>query len=222
MNVTGLSAASAYAVTVTSKDAAGNVSAQSAALTVTTLAPPDIQAPTSPLNLASNDITSTSFSVSWTASTDNVGVVSYEVFRDGISAGTTNTTSMNITGLTSGTTYSVYVVAKDAAGNVSAQSVSMSVATTSTPISSTMKPHNIITPNGDGQNDMWMIEGMVATVKHAVKVYDSTGRVVYESNDYQNNWDGTNEGKTLITGAYYYTIMVDGKMTKGFVTILNN
>ena len=57
--------------------------------------------------------------LSWTASTDDVGVTGYRVFQDGSQVGTSATTSFSFTGLTCGTTYTLGVAAVDAAGNVS-------------------------------------------------------------------------------------------------------
>lgn len=92
---------------------------------------PDTEKPTAPSGLKSSSLNSTSFTLEWTASTDNVGVSNYEVFKDGNSLGTTTTTSYNVTGLTAGTTYSMTVSAKDAAGNTSDVSSALSVITTS-------------------------------------------------------------------------------------------
>jgi endoglucanase len=89
----------------------------------------DTQAPTQPTNLTVSNITTSSFTVNWTASTDNVGVVSYDIFRDGNLAGNSTTTSFNLTGLASSTAYSMSVKAKDAAGNSSAASTALSVTT---------------------------------------------------------------------------------------------
>lgn len=91
--------------------------------------PADTQAPTVPTGLASSSVTQTSFTLTWNASTDNVGVTGYEVFRNGTSIGTPTSTSFNVTGLTAGTTYSMRVRARDAAGNWSAQSTALSVTT---------------------------------------------------------------------------------------------
>ena len=153
LNIIGLTAATTYSMTVKAKDAAGNVSAASTALSVTTLYNPDTQPPTAPTNQASSSITQTGFTLTWTASTDNVGVVSYEVFRGTTSCGTTASTSFNITGLTAATTYSMTVKAKDAAGNVSAASTVLSVTTLNNPdIQSPSAPTNLasssITPTG--------------------------------------------------------------------------
>ena len=129
-NATGLTASTAYSMTVRARDAANNNSAQSAAFNVTTSAPAgDTQAPSVPASLSSSNVTQTSFTLNWAASTDNVGVALYEVFRNGISQGTVTGTSFNATGLTSGTAYSMTVRARDAAGNNSAQSSALSVTT---------------------------------------------------------------------------------------------
>ena len=66
--------------------------------------------------------TTTSVPLSWTASTDNVAVTGYDVYRGTTLVGTSTTTSYTVTGLTAGTAYSFTVRAKDAAGNVSAAS----------------------------------------------------------------------------------------------------
>ncbi len=91
----------------------------------------DTQAPTVPANLTSPSKTSTSVALSWSASTDNVGVTGYDVYRNGTVAGSTATTSFTVSGLTAATTYSFSVRAKDAAGNVSASSSTLSVTTNS-------------------------------------------------------------------------------------------
>ena len=127
LSITGLTPATAYSMTVKAKDAAGNVSAASTALVVTTSS--DTQAPTAPTALTSSAITATSFTLSWTASTDNVGVTSYEVFRETTSCGTTASTSLSVTGLTAATAYTMTVKAKDAAGNVSTASTALIVTT---------------------------------------------------------------------------------------------
>jgi hypothetical protein len=92
----------------------------------------DLTLPTVPAGLEASGITQTSFTLSWTASTDNVGIASYKVLRNGVQQGTTASTSMLISGLTAGTTYSMTVAASDSAGNWSAQSSPLNVTTTST------------------------------------------------------------------------------------------
>ena len=76
---------------------------------------PDNIPPSAPTNLTASNTTSTTTNLSWNASTDNVGVVGYEIFQeDGSSIGTVPGTSSTVTGLTPSTTYSFYVQAFDA------------------------------------------------------------------------------------------------------------
>ncbi|MGI9583871.1 endonuclease [Chryseobacterium sp. RRHN12] len=86
----------------------------------------DTQAPTAATGLNVSGKTSSSISLAWNASTDNVGVTGYNVYMNGILQTTTSSTSTTISGLTPSTTYSFYVVAKDAAGNSSSNSSTVS------------------------------------------------------------------------------------------------
>ena len=89
----------------------------------------DTTPPSVPTGLASSNITSTSFSLTWSASTDNVGVTGYEIQLDGISYSIVAGTSVNITGRASNTAYVCTVRARDAAGNWSAYSSGVTATT---------------------------------------------------------------------------------------------
>lgn len=91
----------------------------------------DTQAPTTPTSLASTSKTATSISLSWNASTDNVAVTGYDVYANSVLKTTVSGVTATITGLTASTAYSIYVKAKDAAGNASASSNTISVTTNS-------------------------------------------------------------------------------------------
>lgn len=92
----------------------------------------DGQAPSTPSTLVASSVTINSADLSWVASTDNVGVVFYNVFIDSVPTYTSVTNSYSLSGLTPNTTYSVYVTAEDAAGNESTASNSVSVNTADT------------------------------------------------------------------------------------------
>jgi chitodextrinase len=128
--VTGLSASTTYVFTVKTKDAAGNVSVSSNAVSVTTLAPvPDTTPPTAP-TLSASGTTLTTTNLSWTGATDNVGVTGYNIYQGTTLLGSTTTaTTFAVTGLTASTSYTFTVVAKDAAGNVSVASNAVTVTT---------------------------------------------------------------------------------------------
>ncbi len=89
----------------------------------------DTQPPTTPGGLAATGHTSSSVSLSWTASTDNVGVTGYEVYQGSSSATTVSGTSATVSGLSASTAYTFKVRAKDAAGNSSAFSASVTATT---------------------------------------------------------------------------------------------
>jgi acid phosphatase type 7 len=132
--ITGLSCGTSYVITVDAYDAAGNRSPKSSPLTVATSACPvsDTQAPTTPGNLRATGATETSVAVAWNASTDNVGVTAYNVYRNGTFVASPSGTSYNFTGLTCGTSYTFGVEALDAAGNRSSRAT-FTTATTACP-----------------------------------------------------------------------------------------
>ncbi|WP_103191225.1 endonuclease [Formosa algae] len=89
----------------------------------------DTEAPTMPTDLASSDITATSTTLTWTASTDNVAVASYNVYLDGTFLVKAYTNSITISDLVPGTTYAFSISAEDASSNVSATTAAVSVTT---------------------------------------------------------------------------------------------
>ncbi|MFC4005893.1 glycosyl hydrolase family 18 protein [Nonomuraea purpurea] len=129
---TGLTAGTAYTYTVRARDAAGNRSANSNSVTATTTGGggTDTSPPSVPGNLRSTGVTNTSVALAWNASTDNVGVTGYEVYRGSTLLTTVTGTTHTDTGLTAGTAYTYTVRARDAAGNRSANSNSVTATTT--------------------------------------------------------------------------------------------
>ncbi|NWL89243.1 MULTISPECIES: fibronectin type III domain-containing protein [unclassified Paenibacillus] len=128
---TGLTPDTTYSYTVQAKDAAGNVSPSSNTINVKTnaVSGPDTQAPSTPVNVTVTGVTSSSVSLSWTASTDNVGVTGYDVYQGANLALSVTGTSATVSGLSAATAYTFKVAAKDAAGNVSPQSTAVSATT---------------------------------------------------------------------------------------------
>ena len=96
-----------------------------------TSAPADTTAPTTPTGLAASALTSTSLTLSWNASTDNVAVTGYNVYCNGTLLFPSTSTSVSITDLLAGRTCAFTIAAFDAAGNVSAPSAPLSVTTPS-------------------------------------------------------------------------------------------
>jgi chitodextrinase len=121
--------ATKYSYQVSAYDAVKNSSAASTAATVTTPSPSttDTEAPTAPRQVMAQAISDTQINVSWLPSKDNVGVAGYDVYRStgrqsATKIATVTTTSFGDTDLKPATRYSYFVKARDAAGNVSAES----------------------------------------------------------------------------------------------------
>lgn len=89
----------------------------------------DTEAPTTPTNIVANNKTQSSATLSWTASTDNIAVTGYNIYKNGVLAGTSATNTYNISGLTANTTYQITIEAYDAAGNKSPLSTIFSFTT---------------------------------------------------------------------------------------------
>jgi len=135
-NDTGLTASTPYSYRVRANDAAGNNSGYSNSASATTPAAADTTPPTAPTNLAATAASATQINLSWTASTDNVGVTGYKVERCSVAGcanfvqiATPTGITFNDTGLTASTSYSYRVRANDAAGNNSAYSNTASATT---------------------------------------------------------------------------------------------
>ena len=145
--LTGLTCNTSYTFTVRAKDAAGNVSAGSNGASATTSIC-DTQAPTAPANLAASTISATSVGLTWTASTDNVGVTAYQLFRGStLVNGNITGTSYVVSGLTCNTAYAFTVKARDAAGNISSASNTLNLTTSPCPTGDVVY--------GDALNSNW-------------------------------------------------------------------
>jgi|GEM_PF-1737660 len=80
---------------------------------------------------------------------------------------------------------------------------------------------NIITPNGDNFNDAFVIDGLYKYTGSKLIIFNRWGKKVFESSDYQNNWDGGN----LADGVYYYILTLASspeEIYKGEITIIEN
>jgi trimeric autotransporter adhesin len=88
-----------------------------------------------------------------------------------------------------------------------------------------VSPLNAFSPNGDGVNDKWIISNGSCLLNAKVLVYNRYGSLVYENENYKNDWNGTYKEKALPDGTYYYKIeytIINGQkvFSKGDVTII--
>ena len=215
-------------LTLTAQDAAGNTGTDT--LTVTyTPPPPDTTAPTVPGSLGATAASASQINLSWTASTDNVGVTGYQIERC-TGAGCSNfaplttvtTTSYSNTGLAATTSYSYRVRASDAAGNLSGYSNTATASTPSgTPATITFKQINsAVTPQtpqttvnvsfGAAQSAGSLnvvAVGWFNTTAHVLSVTDSRG------NNYVLAAGPTTQAQAGTQAMYYAANIVAGTNT---------
>ena len=133
-NLTGLSPNTNYTYTVRAVSAAGIESPNSNPAVFATLsAPVDTEPPTTPSNVKATNVTATSVTLSWNASSDNVGVTGYKVYNGTALVATTTGLAYTVSGLSPNTTYTFTIVAVDAAGNASPSSDPVSATTSPAP-----------------------------------------------------------------------------------------
>ena len=83
-----------------------------------------------------------------------------------------------------------------------------------------------ISPNGDGKNDMFIMKGLSSYPKSALTILSREGVIIYQSQDYQNDWAGEQNTRNFSSlpapaGTYYYVLHLGGtnKVIKGFIYI---
>lgn len=115
------------------------------------------------------------------------------------------------------TTYTVTVT--NASGCVANQSFTIQVED-----DYKVKPINILTPNGDGKNDKFVIENIDYYPNNTLTVFDRAGRSVYTKKGYANEWDGTLNGSPLASDTYYYILDFGPNLGqfKGYITLIRN
>jgi Glycosyl hydrolase family 9/Secretion system C-terminal sorting domain/Cellulase N-terminal ig-like domain/Carbohydrate binding module (family 6) len=145
---------------------------------------PDTQAPAVPGALNATNIAQTSFTLNWAASTDNVGVVSYDIFKAGVLAGNSTTNSFSVAGLNATTTYAMTVKAKDAAGNISAASTPLNVTTTA------------VTGGGTVFNIPATIEAELAELTGGT--YETASHINYTGTGFVQGYDPPGSNQTVL------------------------
>ena len=111
------------------------------------------------------------------------------------------------------------VVVTNASGCVSDQTIAITVIE-----DYKLEASTLVTPNGDGYNDKFIIKNIDYYPNNTLKIFDKTGRVLYTKHTYANDWDGTLNGSPLSEGTYYYIIdLGTGLGTfKGFINIIRD
>jgi glucose/arabinose dehydrogenase/PKD repeat protein len=130
---------------------------------------PDTAPPSTPAGLTASPVSPTQINLAWSASTDNVGVAGYHVFRGGTQVATAASTSYADTGRSPNTSYSYQVRAADAAGNVSPLSAAVSATTFAAP-DTTAPQVSITSPGSDA-----LVNGVVTVTANASDNVGVTG-----------------------------------------------
>jgi chitodextrinase len=212
--VSGLSASTAYSFYVKAKDTAGNLSAGSNTVNVTTSATADNTAPTTS-TLSLSGTTTSGTNLSWTSATDNVGVAGYDVYQNGVLKTTVTATSLAVSGLSASTAYSFYVKAKDAAGNLSATSNTAN-ATTLTPADTAAPTATMLSTSGtttSGTNLSWT----AATDNVGV-----TGYNVYQNGVLKTTVTATSLAVSGLSVSTAYSFYVKAKDAAGNLSASSN
>lgn len=79
---------------------------------------------------------------------------------------------------------------------------------------------NTITPNGDGINDVWIIDNMEYYPNNELEIFNRNGSSIFKSTNYNNNWNGQYNGQDLPATTYYYVIDLGSKILKGDLSII--
>ncbi|MFB9327118.1 sugar-binding protein [Paenibacillus aurantiacus] len=198
--VNGLTPSTAYSFTVKAKDGAGNLSAASAALSVTT-APP----PAAPTNIAATAATATSIALSWNPPSNLSGVAGYNVYSGTTLVGATTGTTHTLNGLLPDRTYTLTVRSFDSAGALSAPSNTLAATTAAGPGTLAFSDDF-----QDGAADGWTIaNGTWAVVT-------SGGSKVYK----QSAWTTVNAFSTADASAYAnYSVETNIKLTQNDIDL---
>ncbi len=119
------------------------------------------------------------------------------------------------------TTYSVTIIDENGCSHED----QVSVCIIEDPVSQ-MKPISLITPNGDGKNDVLLFTGLEAFPNNRLIIYNRWGSVIFDKRGYQINntvFDGSRGGGTLPADTYYYILEIDGQVViKSDLTIMKN
>ncbi|WP_372792218.1 endonuclease, partial [Lutibacter sp.] len=208
VTLSGLALNTLYNITVYALDAVGNTSVVSNTETITTTNIIDAEIPSTPTNLVSSETTQTETLLTWTPSTDNMGVSEYQIFSGVTQIGTTTSIPYTVTGLIANTTYTFTVKAVDAAGNISLESNSETLTTLEDIIITPSTGDSIVFQGYEGAlNDTWTYTQSLALCNNNGDVWDivsslgsisapKTGASFFGVQDLEGNC-GTSAGGTI-------------------------
>ncbi|WP_298309962.1 M14 family zinc carboxypeptidase [uncultured Aquimarina sp.] len=152
---------------------------------------PDTQAPSRPTNVIASNITGTTVDLSWNASTDNIGVSEYEIYEGTALIATSTTVNTTVSGLNPNSEYTLVIVAKDAAGNSSLASDSVTFTTSGVVIT-------YCSSQGNNVNDEYIDYVSIGGI-------DNTSAATSGYTDYTNLTGAMSYGQNTIVLSLNYT-----------------
>ncbi|AXT52652.1 T9SS C-terminal target domain-containing protein [Aquimarina sp. BL5] len=152
---------------------------------------PDTQAPSTPTNVTASNITGTTVDLSWNASTDNIGVSEYEIYEGTTLIATSTTANTTVSGLNPNSEYTLVIVAKDAAGNSSLASDSVTFTTSGVVIT-------YCSSQGNNVNDEYIDYVSIGGI-------DNTSAATSGYTDYTNLTGAVSYGQNTIVLSLNYT-----------------
>jgi gliding motility-associated-like protein len=114
-------------------------------------------------------------------------------------------------------THTILIEVSDGKGGIFQKQMTINIAVDPNQFSA----NNYISPNGDLKNDFWVIKNIEVYQEHQITIYNDAGIVVLSKRGYNNDWDGTYEGKKLPTGVYYFIVKSpdDGRKFTGSISL---
>ncbi len=179
-------------------DTAGNLGTEPSPIKVT-IAIPDTTSPSIPTSLSATAVSTSQINLTWTASTDNIGVTGYRIYRGGTQIATSTTTSYSNTGLSASTTYTYTITAYDAANNESSQSNQAS-ATTQTPPDTTAPARSGASPSGELAENTTQTTLSLSTNENATCRYATSSGISYSSMTNTFSSTGGTSHSTTVSG----------------------
>jgi chitodextrinase len=176
----------------------------------------DTIAPTAP-TLSASGTTQTTTNLSWSGATDNVGVTGYDVYRGSTLLGSTTSTAYAVTGLTASTAYTFSVKAKDAAGNISVSSNTVSI-TTLANAGDTTAPSTPTSLTASGTTQTTTTLNWTASTDNV----GVTGYDIYSGASLLGNVAGTSANITGLVASTSYTFSVKAKDAAGNTSASSN
>jgi endonuclease I/chitodextrinase len=168
----------------------------------------DTEAPTAPESLVITNTTDTETVLSWDASTDNVGVIAYQIFQDGTQIASSTETTYTVTDLIADTEYTFYVVAIDASSNTSGNSNEESVTTLEATDIPATGDYIVFQGYENSSEDTWLYTQSPIACTDGTDIWDivtsvgsitapNTGTNFFGIQDLEGNC-GTADGGTLV------------------------